>query len=648
MPTLGDVSVLTIGTNSFDIKDATLTTVVNEIIEAIGINNENIAERINNLNDRSFDALIKISSQEETEIVSIQDGMYKLQYVTITSEGDEAVETLNNSAILIQKGTNQYLYKDGQLSTRTKENNSWAAWIIDTHPVTSVNGMTGNVVIDTGVISVNGQTGVVTIKENVKANWATTDATSDSFIINKPDITEIKELYYNATTGLLATTAYSLTFTDSLDGYDLVKCYFRPTNKNLSDSNVIPPVVLYIPLNSDSQLLSGEYSGSVTIPYVNNDNRYAAYRCLISSDKTQFRIVSQTSLYGTAGTDISNATHGIYCYKIEAIKTGNLIVDNTQSSGSSFVESDPVFLASPAYNISATDIINWNNKLDTAPVTSVNGMTGAVTIQGNIKSDWDAVSGSDAEILNKPDLSHFLTIETQSNWNETNTSSAAYIQNKPIIVNSVNGQTGAVVVDIPVTSVNGQTGAVVVDVPVTSVNGQTGAVNLTIPTVPTTSTSVVQNDNNPVSGGAVYNKIADLIGSAPAALDTLEEIAAALNNDEDLAGTLTTQISSKIPKVSSPTTDNFASFNSDGTIKDSGHSHSDYITSIKTVNNESLVGTGNVVIPGLPLVTSADNGKILMVVNGQWQLVYPSTLYSGSGIPNNANGNNGDLYTQTD
>ena len=74
---------------------------------------------------------------------------------------------------------------------------------------------------------------------------------------------------------------------------------------------------------------------------------------------------------------------------------------------------------------------------------------------------------------------------------------------------------------------------------------------------------------------------------------------------------------------------------------------SNFITSIKTVNNESIVGTGNIVVPGLPTVTSADNGKILMVVNGQWQLVSPSVLYSGSGIPNNANGNNGDLYMQT-
>ena len=57
-------------------------------------------------------------------------------------------------------------------------------------------------------------------------------------------------------------------------------------------------------------------------------------------------------------------------------------------------------------------------------------------------------------------------------------------------VTSVNGQTGAVTVSVPVQSVNGKTGAVVLDAadvgalpddytpPVTSVNGQTGAVNI--------------------------------------------------------------------------------------------------------------------------------------------------------------------------
>lgn len=67
---------------------------------------------------------------------------------------------------------------------------------------------------------------------------------------------------------------------------------------------------------------------------------------------------------------------------------------------------------------------------------------------------------------------------------------------------------------------------------------------------------------------------------------------------------------------------------------------------IKTINNNMLVGTGNVTINELPTVTSSDNGKVLQVVNGVWTLVSPVTLYSGTGSPDNSQGNNGDLYMQ--
>lgn len=43
-------------------------------------------------------------------------------------------------------------------------------------------------------------------------------------------------------------------------------------------------------------------------------------------------------------------------------------------------------------------------------------------------------------------------------------------------------------------------------------------------------------------------------------------------------------------------------------------------TNIKTVNGNSLLGSGNLSIRQLPSVTSADNGKVLMVVNGNWQV----------------------------
>lgn len=49
----------------------------------------------------------------------------------------------------------------------------------------------------------------------------------------------------------------------------------------------------------------------------------------------------------------------------------------------------------------------------------------------------------------------------------------------------------------------------------------------------------------------------------------------------------------------------------------------------------------------LPTVSSSDNGKILRVVNGQWTLITPNVVYSGTGEPDNSLGNDGDIYLQT-
>lgn len=68
---------------------------------------------------------------------------------------------------------------------------------------------------------------------------------------------------------------------------------------------------------------------------------------------------------------------------------------------------------------------------------------------------------------------------------------------------------------------------------------------------------------------------------------------------------------------------------------------------IMTINGNTIVGEGNVDISGLPDVSSGDNNKILMVVNGEWQLVMPVFVYTGTTDPDSILGNNGDLYLQS-
>lgn len=68
------------------------------------------------------------------------------------------------------------------------------------------------------------------------------------------------------------------------------------------------------------------------------------------------------------------------------------------------------------------------------------------------------------------------------------------------------------------------------------------------------------------------------------------------------------------------------------------------------IGSSSIVSNGIATIPSssvLPTVTTADEGKILRVSNGAWALVVPSSIYTGSGAPDNSLGNNGDIYLQT-
>ena len=50
---------------------------------------------------------------------------------------------------------------------------------------------------------------------------------------------------------------------------------------------------------------------------------------------------------------------------------------------------------------------------------------------------------------------------------------------------------------------------------------------------------------------------------------------------------------------------------------------------------------------GLPDVTSGDNLKVLQVIDGEWDVVVPMVVYSGSTTPPSELGQDGDIYLQT-
>lgn len=181
-----------------------------------------------------------------------------------------------------------------------------------------------------------------------------------------------------------------------------------------------------------------------------------------------------------------------------------------------------------------------------------------------------------------------------------------------------------------------------------------------IPTVPT-KVSELTNDSNFQTEEQVTGKIEKIIGAAPEALDTLKEIADALNNDPDFATTITNELSNKVD-VSTYNSDkaNFATKDELSTKLDTSTYESEktnfltkteaeenyatkdeipivptkvselendanYISQIKTINGQSLIGDGNIEISGggesgLISDAPADN-KLYGRKNNNWEEV---------------------------
>ena len=145
---------------------------------------------------------------------------------------------------------------------------------------------------------------------------------------------------------------------------------------------------------------------------------------------------------------------------------------------------------------------------------------------------------------------------------------------------------------------------------------------------PTAPTQTAGNDSTRIATTAfVGTAIDNLIGGAPGTLDTLDEIAAALNDDNDLHGTLTTSIAGKLPK-------------SGGTM-----------TGAIAMGNQNITGVNNLAFadpgPNEGLSWSGGNMKLYESPNdlttntaGNLQIVYGTTrrlTIDNTGI--NVNGN---------
>ena len=98
--------------------------------------------------------------------------------------------------------------------------------------------------------------------------------------------------------------------------YKRIKIYSK-AGKGSTNISTTPAIILEMSLDerSVSTAWGNNYVGSTVVQKPNDANRLATLTCAVSSDKTKFVVLRQTSLYGTAAT--TNNDIGADVFKIE-------------------------------------------------------------------------------------------------------------------------------------------------------------------------------------------------------------------------------------------------------------------------------------------------------------------------------------------
>lgn len=370
----------------------------------------------------------------------------------------------------------------------------------------------------------------------------------------------------------------------------------------------------------------------------------------------------------SAAAGITSSNISAWSGKQDALVSGTNIktINNESILGSGNItiaaasaETDPIFSASPAAGITATDITNWNAKLDsfteTDPLFTASAAAGITS--GNI-TNWNSAVTNSHTHSNKSILDDISSSDI-TNWN-SKTDNVGTITGVTMNNTSM-GTSGVVDLGTVITSetqlskgATSGNGNAVTDI---SVSGHEI-------TFTKGSTFITSSDLTSYADGAEYDSTnhliylkhgntrlsnpinaADFIKDGMVSTVTVGTPATGIN-----AGVMCLIVTFNTDAGTSPIELPISQiFNANNYYTKTEIDNAGYLTShqsIKTINNNTITGTGNVTINELPTVTSSDNGKVLVVVNGAWTLVTPAQIYSGSGVPNNAQGNNGDIYLQ--
>jgi len=161
------------------------------------------------------------------------------------------------------------------------------------------------------------------------------------------------------------------------------------------------------------------------------------------------------------------------------------------------------------------------------------------------------------------------------------------------------------------------------------------------PTAPTATT--VTNSTQVATTAFVQSRVQEVIDAAPAALDTLNELAAAINDDANFAGTVTTSLGEKLVKSSnlSDLTDASAARTNLGLGTAATTAATDYATAAQGTTADAALPkaggqmTGNITFSGTQTVDgrdlSVDGAKLDGIAAGATNVTNNNQITNGAG-----------------
>ena len=415
-------------------------------------------------------------------------------------------------------------------------------------------------------------------------------------------------------------------------------------------------------LTSESDpVFAASAAASITVADISNWNSKT------SNTGTITGISMNGSSKGTSGNvDLGNVVTAVSFNGTSVSPSGGVVT---------IAESDPVFAASVAASITASDISNWNSKanngwyvqigtlgntLDGVPLT-IGGGPVCLTQGAPLYVYNDAFSKIVS--CNTSDWSGIVRTSA-SGRNENDTIIPSYVtlqDDLDLIYNKVPDATSSNIGSILVASydsVNGYHWEASTSFNYSTDYGFPGSLGTTY----LGTGGIRRNDRSSwdwIQTGTTSSSLRTLQSD----LDAIKGLPAVTSSDVDQTfggKILVTAYDSTIgyywEKTSNLTLYNngqIAVHGSDGTtyLNSSGVYKTD-----RSSWNWIKTGTGGTnrslqddldAIRQLPAVTSSDNGKVLQVSNGAWTLVTPVSIYNGSSTPNNSQGTDGDIYLQT-